>query len=208
MKKMISTKRKLKLPEGNVEANVSIFTEEDKKIIKFIYESWLELSRSLKTLGSRGVNIPEGLSETAVCMFKSWYRVNNSSLGIAKTSFDAYDPKGETNTNRVQIKACSIDNDLTSFGPNSVWDRIFFADFYNDGQWNGKVVLYEINTQDIREHRVNLGQAFTDQQGEKRRPRFSIKKDLISQGKYLSKEEFNIYDVEIESIDDYESINA
>ncbi len=194
---MVTIKKHLDLPEGKVEADVSIFDEEDKKIIKFVYENWLELCKSLKVLGARGVNIPEGLSETAVCMHKSWYRVNNAKIGKAKTSFDAYDPKGGVGNNRIQIKACSIDNDLTSFGPNSVWDRIFFADFYNDGEWNGKIVLYEIDTKDIKEHKVNSGQLFTDQQTEKRRPRFSIKKDLISKGKYISKEEFFINDIVI-----------
>lgn len=31
--------------------------------------------------------------------------------------------------NRIQVKACSVLPDLTSFGPRSEWDRIFFADF-------------------------------------------------------------------------------
>lgn len=198
---MKNIKKILDLPEGKVEADVSIFDEEDKKIIKFVYENWLELCQSLKGLGARGVNIPEGLSETAVCMHKSWYRVNNAKIGKAKSSFDAYDPNGGINNNRIQIKACSIDNDLTSFGPNSVWDRIFFADFFNDGEWNGKIVLYEINTKDIKEHKVNSGQIFTDQQTEKRRPRFSIKKDLISKGIYISKEEFNIDEISIKELD-------
>lgn len=194
---MKNIKKKLELPEGNVETEVSIFEEEDKSIIKFIYENWQELCKSLKQLGARGINIPEGLSETAVCMYKSWYRVNNSKIGIAKSSFDAYDPTGGINNNRIQIKACSVKKDLTSFGPNSVWDRIFFADFYNDGKWNGKVILYELNTKDIKEHKVNNEQLFIEQQNEKRRPRFSIKNDLISKGKYISKEEFYITDVEL-----------
>lgn len=194
---MKNVKTKLDLPEGLIDAEVTEFEESDKKLVKFIYESWLELTTSLKELKARGVNIPEGLSETAVCLYKSWYRVNNLKIGKAKSSFDAYDPSGGKGNNRIQIKASSIDNDLTSFGPNSVWDRIFFADFFNDGEWNGKVVLYEIDTQEIKDHKVNNGQLFIDQQTEKRRPRFSIKKDLISKGKYLSKEEFNIFEMEI-----------
>lgn len=205
---MKNIKRKLELPEGTVEADVSIFNEEDKKLLKFIYEGWMDLSKSLKQLNARGINIPEGLSETAVCMYKSWYRVNNFHVGKAKSSFDAYDPVGGVNNNRIQIKACSIENDLTSFGPNSIWDRIFFADFYNNGKWDGTVVLYEINTRDIKDHKVNSEQLFTQQQIEKRRPRFSIKKDLISKGKYISKEEFNIFDITVEEIEYRESINA
>ena len=189
------TKKKLNLPEGQVEADVSIFEVEDLLSLKFIYESWHEVSKTLKDLGARGFNIPEGLTETSVCIYKSWYRVNNSQIGKAKTSFDAYDPNAEVNNNRIQIKAGSIENDLTSFGPRSVWDRIYFADFYNDGKWDGTVYLYELNTEDIKGHSVNAKQVFSDQQIEGRRPRFSIKKDLIAKGKYKSKEVFNINDL-------------
>ena len=36
---MINVKKELQLPEGNIETDVSIFTEEDKKILLFIYKN-------------------------------------------------------------------------------------------------------------------------------------------------------------------------
>jgi len=110
----------------------------------------------------------------------------------ANTSFACYDLNSEKGNNRIQLKASSISNDLTSFGPNSIWDRIFFIDFYKEGKWDKSFDIYELNTIDIKNFPVNKNQTLQEQQIQGRRPRFKIKKDLISNDKYISKETYKI----------------
>ncbi|NFN19717.1 Bsp6I family restriction endonuclease [Clostridium botulinum] len=69
-------------------------------------------------MGARKINLPEGLSESAFCLAKGMFRVTQKISG-ANTSFDCYDPNGQRGNNRIQVKACSVIPDLTSFGPNS-----------------------------------------------------------------------------------------
>ena len=99
--------------------------------------------------------------------------------------------KGKNN-NRIQVKASSVEEDLTSFGPKTEWDRIYFMDFYREGAWDGSFDIYEIDTEEILNFPVNKKETFQEQQKQGRRPRFSIKKDLILQGKYISKETYKI----------------
>lgn len=115
------------------------------------------------------------------------------SISGANTSFDCYDPNGKRGNNRIQVKACSVVPDLTSFGPNSEWDRIFFVDFYREGKWDGTFDIYEISTDDIYNFKVNASQTMADQKNQGRRPRFSIYTNFIEKGNYLSKETFNLF---------------
>ena len=115
----------LVLPEGVFNADVQKFVENDRSVLAEIYREWIGLSGHLKKIGARGVNLPEGLSEGSFCLEMRMYRVYSSISG-ANASFDAYDI---TKKSRIQIKSCSILPDLTSFGPKSVWDELFFCDF-------------------------------------------------------------------------------
>lgn len=181
----------LSLPEGIFNAEVLEFDQTDSKILFDIYYHWLKLCNLLNSIKSRTINLPEGLSETAFCLAKNVWRVTKKING-ANSSFDCYDPKGSIGNNRIQIKACSVVPDLTSFGPNSVWDRIFFLDFYRKGLWDGTFDIYELDTHDILNYKVNAFQTLKDQQLQKRRPRFSIYSGLIMNGKYLSLETYKI----------------
>ena len=183
----------LQLPEGDYPANVSLFNQSESRDLVTIYQSWRTLCQSLEQIGARAVNLPEGLSEGAFATAKGFWRCTGSISG-ANSSFDCYDPAGTRGHNRIQLKACSVVPDLTSFGPNSKWDRIFFADFYRNGHWDKTFDIYELNTDDIYNIRVNSHQTFAEQQSQGRRPRFSIYKDLIRQGRYISKETFKIQD--------------
>jgi len=173
--------KKLKLPEGNFEVKVLTFDESDRTKLKNIYKSWRSLCNDLAKLKARSVNLPEGLSESAFCLEMGFLRVLDSIPG-ANSSWDCYDPiKNE----RIQVKACSILPDLTSFGPDSVWDKIYFADFYRQGAWDGSFDLYLIDNNDIYNHKVNKKQTLRDQQKQGKRPRFSIYSGII-QSKKLS----------------------
>lgn len=182
----------LKLPEGDFNSNVMVFDNSDVDRLKKIYISWRNLCSSLSEIEARNINLPEGLSEPAFCLAKGMVRVTQS-IPHANTSFDCYDPNGQRHNNRIQVKACSVIPDLTSFGPDSEWDRIFFADFYRNGQWDGTFDVYEINTDDINNFHVNATETLMDQKNAGKRPRFSIYKNLIQKGRYISKETFNLF---------------
>lgn len=168
------------LPEGNFQAKLDIFENKDKVVLKNIYYKWIELSKELKKINSRAVNIPEGLSEGAFClaMGNNFGRLIDLSKKSYKvnTSFDCYNTETEK---RIQVKASSVEEDTTSFGPNSKWDELYFVDFYKEGKWEGDYDIYLIPNQFIYEHNVNKNQTFTQQQSQTRRPRFSIKKAII-----------------------------
>lgn len=175
MKREIKT---LKTPSGNFDFEVLIFEETDRKRLKSIYLNWRSLCNELKSLNSRLINLPEGLSESSICLEMGWFRVDKPANGskTVNSSWDCYDPVSKK---RIQVKACSILPDLTSFGPKSEWDEIYFLDFYRKGLWDGSYDIYKIPNQLIYEHKVNLTQTFKDQQAQGRRPRFSIYESII-----------------------------
>lgn len=172
---MIEKYETLHLPEGMFPVKVLSFQESDRKILHDIYKNWRSLSNDLAKIKSRAVNLPEGLSEGSFCLETGFVRVVDSIPG-ANSSWDCYDLKRRR---RIQLKACSVLPDLTSFGPDSVWDEIYFADFYRGGAWDGTFDLYLIDNDDIYNHKVNAKQTFRDQQKQGRRPRFSIYSEII-----------------------------
>jgi hypothetical protein len=167
--------REIRLTEGVFEAELQFFEENDRQTLSEIYSAWRSLCGNLRALKSRAVNLPEGLSEGAFALEMKAPRLIKC-YGSANTSFDCYDLK---NNERVQVKACSVLPDLTSFGPKSVWDKIYFCDFYRKGLWDGTFDIYLIHNKLIYNHKVNRFQTFIDQQKEGRRPRFSIYSDII-----------------------------
>lgn len=174
---MITKQILLKLPEGSFLVQADHFVEADLIILQEIYKEWRNLSIKLNGLKSRSVNLPEGLSEGAFCYFMNCVRLNNPKIGKGvNTSFDAYSL--ETHS-RIQIKSCSVLPDLTSFGPNSQWDEIFFQDFYRDGKWDGSVDVYLIPNYLIYDQKVNVNQTLREMQLLGKRPRFSIKAGII-----------------------------
>jgi hypothetical protein len=172
---MKKEKIQIELPEGTFDTNVLIFEDSDRENLKNIYKNWRNLCDELVEMDARKVNLPEGLSESATCLEMGFFRFTES-ISTANTSFDAYDPKTKK---RIQIKACSILPDLTSFGPNSKWDEIYFIDFFRKGDWDGTFDIYLIPNELIYSHKVNKNQTLKEQQEQGRRPRFSIYKEII-----------------------------
>ena len=164
-----------RLPEGDFEVEATRFVEEDRKKLAEMYLKWRDLSDELRDLGGRGVNLPEVLSEGAFSLEMDVLRVVSTISG-ANSSWDCYDAR---NHKRIQVKACSVLPDLTSFGPTSQWDEIYFLDFYRNGNWDGTFDIYRIENDLIYNHHVNKNQTLRDQQLQGKRPRFSIYKDLI-----------------------------
>jgi hypothetical protein len=154
------------------------FDPTDRLTWKKLFDQWNNLNKYLQNeFESRGINLPEGISESAFCMWsnnKSGKFISKTSSGkkLKTSSFDTYN----ITTNRSeQIKACSIENDLTSFGPKSDWDDLYFLDFYNHGKLDGVFDIYKIQDSIIYNAKLNSTQTFKDQQKQGRRPRLSIK---------------------------------
>lgn len=166
----------LVLPEGKFTANLQYFDSTDAKALKDIYNKWVQLSDQLQKYGGRRINLPELLSEAIFCINFNAGRLIKSKMQGANSSFDCYEPK---KSKRIQVKACSVEEDLTSFGPDSVWDEIYFVHFYPNKKYDGSYNIYLIPNNLIYNQKVNATQTMRQQQELNRRPRFSIMKEII-----------------------------
>ena len=138
------------------------FDMEDYKKFKQIFRKWTDINSDLKQFGGRNLNVPDVFSEALYCIF-----------------FNAVDKEtGEG----IQIKSASIQNDCTSFGPTSTWDKLIFADLAPNGSVDGNVWFYEIDSTNIYNIVLNSKKAetFREQQLQGRRPRLSIKDKIIN----------------------------
>lgn len=169
---------------------VDVIEESDKVNFIEMYTMWNNLSIKLSNYGCRRVNFPE-ISELIFCVFFNCWRTNNTQ-GLGKhSSFDCYNPKTHK---RIQIKAASARGELTSFGPDSVWDELYFMDFYNGGNYDGTFEVYLLPNDEIYNHKMNKNETFRDQQKQKRRPRFSIR-SLIKELDLEPIGVYNLYDL-------------
>lgn len=164
------------------------FASDDKELFQDIYESWIRLSKDLKSINARGINLPEGLSEGLFCLCTGYLRVNGVTLPGVSSSFDCYD---DINHRRIQVKACSVLPDLSSFGPNSQFDDLYFMDF---SRLDGTFDIYYIPSDFLHDIVLNkrTGSTFRDQQRQGRRPRLSLYNLAIENN--ISPETFNIFD--------------
>ncbi len=136
--------------------------------IELIYKLWKKLNSKISSHYSRVINLPEVISENLVCILNN-YEIHNSVGG----SEDAISKIGQ----KIQIKATSNFNyDLTSFGPKSKFDIL---EFVRLDKSNDTFYLYRIPVSMLANLLVNKKQTFTQQQEQKRRPRFSIIKKII-----------------------------
>lgn len=151
------------------------FDVNDEKKWKELFDSWKHLKLGMRDYKSREPNFPEGLSEVAFCLYSGSKRLI-SLAGNSSSSFDTYNTKTKK---AEQIKACSVEDDLTSFGPRSKWDDLYFLDFYNDGKLDGRFDVFLVPSEILYSHKINRSQSFLDQQKEGRRPRLHLKKDIL-----------------------------
>jgi hypothetical protein len=170
-----------------------VVTEEaDRPQLKEMYYLWLKLSKITSEFRGRAINFPEVLSESAFCLEMKKNNLGNpvrvikvleveNSKCRVSSSFDTFNLN---NSARQQIKATCIKDDLTSFGPRSQEDELYFLDFYRDGKFDGRFDVYKIDHNILRNIILNnrRGETFEDQQAQGRRPRLAIKK-LIKENK-------------------------
>ena len=170
-------KKKANVFGEECELELITFDKSDKREWKKLFDMWRNLKIGLKNYKSRQPNFPEGLSEVAFCLYSGSKRLV-SLKGKSSASFDTFNLKKQR---AEQIKACSIYPDLTSFGPKSVWDDLYFLDFFNEGKLDGTFNLYKIPTEMIYNIKVNKNQTFQQQQEQGRRPRLRIQKKIIEE---------------------------
>lgn len=133
------------------------------------YFLWKELDTIIRTSHTRGVNIPETITETLLC-YATGFKLNKDKGG------DAFDDR---NNRIIEVKATSnYDRDTSSFSPHEKFDALFFVrlDKRND-------VMYfydlQLNSDELKQIQVNSTQKLEDQQKQGRRPRFSIIKFIV-----------------------------
>ncbi|MGL6298047.1 MAG: Bsp6I family type II restriction endonuclease [Methanobacteriaceae archaeon] len=189
---MLTEIKKLVLSEKEYDVEVDIFDKSDKDSLIEMYDMWAELSTRLNSYGCRKVNFPE-ISEIFFCLTFDCWRVNNAKgAGGEHTSFDCYNHKTEKT---IQVKSAGAKNELTSFGPTSEWDELYFMDFYNDGNYDGTFEVYLIPNDDVYNVKVNKNETFAEKQKTGQRPRFSIRKKIINPQNLEPLGKFNIHDL-------------
>jgi hypothetical protein len=170
--------KEITLDNHKIEIQIAHLNKDDGKEFKRLFDLWKKLNQGLEKYG-RKVNIPEVISEGMFCVFSGSVRYLKKTKGKGKVSFDTINIE---KSRREQIKATSIENDLTSFGPRAEWDDLYFVDFYNNGKLDGTFDVYLIPNDIIYSNKVNKKQTMEQQQKEKRRPRMSIK-EIIENNK-------------------------
>lgn len=168
--------------------SLRFYTEDDTPWLKNTFDAWKLLHECLReeAAGDQGLfhneratNIPEAISEVMYCILTTAGRYHKSpNEKLKDRSFDAFDIiEGKA----VQIKATQMKYDCTSFGPKSKQDKIIFMDFYNNGNIDGTVDVYEIPYDLVSNVIVKQKEqiTFEDRKKEGKRPRFSVKKFVI-----------------------------
>jgi hypothetical protein len=171
-------RQKINLYGNSCEAELMDFDDSDRKEWKKLWDAWKQLRDIATYYHFRAPNLLEGISETAFCLYKPSSKRLIKVYNRCNGSADTYDIKTER---AEQIKASSIKEDLTSFGPEAKWDDLYFLDFYRDGKLDGSFDIYLIDSSLIYSQVLNKAknETFRDQQRQGRRPRLSIKRDLI-----------------------------
>lgn len=132
------------------------------------YFKWKDLNTYIKGLVSRGLNIPDAITEPLGCYCLD-YLWNKSSGG------DALTKDGKI----VEFKATSnYNSDLSSFGPNTNFDKLIFLRFDLDFD---TLHIYDLNlnSEDLSHIKTSKNETFLESQNKGKRPRFSIINKII-----------------------------
>lgn len=149
------------------------FQEITKEIFNLacdLYPKWKALNSGIKEFNTRGVNFPDAISESMVC-YALGFKRNCGKSG------DATDLEG----NLIEIKAASKhDDDLSSFSPNTKFDKLFFLRL-NQEKDTAEIYDMQMNFSAFEKLEVNKTQSVKEQQNEGRRPRLSLIKIIEQQ---------------------------
>jgi len=183
------------------------FDLEDVNTIKNIWNLWLSLNKEIENLPlkvqfpnevpegvikkiARKVNLPEFISESFWCL----YNLKNKNQQVCRIidghSADTVNVSSNPPVFQ-QIKASIVSEDLTSFGPKSKFDELYFLDF---SRLDGSVDIYKLDFEKIKKTIVNRGkgETFEMQQMQGRRPRLSLKGLIQTQPNIVLWKETNV----------------
>jgi len=162
-------KIQVKLKSGKI-IEGDCFDGNDEKMFRDILKQIKDINTKLKSLKGRMINVPDVVSEGLFAYHFNSIRTNDVA---GAHSYDCVSATGEG----IQVKSASIKNDLTSFGPKSTWDELYFMDFSSGND----VKIYKIPSENIYNMVLNKtkNETFRDQQNQGRRPRLSIQNSII-----------------------------
>lgn len=124
------------------------------------YFKWKDLNTFIKSVSHRGINIPDAISEPmgCYCMGYKWNR--GSAVGDAT----------DVDNRKIEFKATSnFDQDLSSFGPNTVFDDLVFLRF---NLCENMLYIYDlnVNSEELGKLPANSKQTIQEQKNQGRRP--------------------------------------
>lgn len=132
------------------------------------YFKWKDLNTYIKSLVSRGINMPDAISEPmgCYCLDLMW---NKESGG------DALSKDGR----KIEFKASSnFEGDLSSFGPSCEFDDLVFLRFNLD---TNMLYIYDtgVNSDELKTIQISQSGTVGDYQKAGKRPHFSIIEKII-----------------------------
>ena len=140
------------------------------------YFKWKDLNVSIKNIHTRGINMPDVISEPIVCYVMGYLWNRGKQVG---------DATRQTDDAKIEIKATSRwAGDLSSFGPTAQFDDLVFARFNLD---NNMLFIYDldINSTDFSNYPANSRQTIREQQEQTRRPHVSLQTIFVDANNLL-----------------------
>lgn len=134
------------------------------------YFKWKDLNNIVKQESTRGINMPDCISEIMGCWCYDYLWNRGKEVG------DAHDPK---TGRKIEFKATSnFDGDLSSFGPKTTFDNLIFLRYDID---NDMLYTYDLNlsSDELKLFPVNKTQTIEDQKDGKRRPHVRLLETII-----------------------------
>jgi DNA (cytosine-5)-methyltransferase 1 len=149
-----------------------------------------EINNQVVKIGGRRQNISEAFTEGLYCYLTNSVRVLKIHNKNFSSSFDCYNFDDDKS---VQVKASTLKIDCSSFGPITDYDQLVYVD-YNDC-CNFKI--YKIDKKYIDQIVLSKkkNETVKNQKDQKRRPRFSIMKEIIKKNSIEPVFTGNIYDL-------------
>lgn len=129
------------------------------------YFKWKDLNTYVKQESTRGINMPDVISEPMACYCLGYLWNRGDVAG------DATDPH---TGQKIEFKATSNwDGDLSSFGPSSTFDNLVFLRFNIE---ENLLYIYDlhINSDELGTYPANKKQTIHEQRLQKRRPHVSL----------------------------------
>lgn len=151
------------------------------------YFKWKDLNTYVSRVSTRGINMPDVISEPIGC----WCLDLLWSRGSGITG-DGYNPRTHQ---RVEFKATSnFAEDLSSFGPKCEFDDLVFLRFNLE---DNKVYIYDLHldSEDFGKYPANKIQTIEDQKKQGRRPHVSLCKLFVKQPNGMERKPDIIFDI-------------